>query len=184
MNSPKTNVIASLLVTAVLVGNTYANPGTTSPPPTPVNATTTVTQTPDGTVIAVIPPPHFPVPPPPPPPTPPAPTGPPLQEFESIEAWQDFLDWLENQRPPTPDKFKWVKVGALIYIIYSSGEIIYYEIGREGDLNKIIPNPSDPTLPPGYVGNTYSDDLYSLTPYWDNYWNYSPLNPKNWPKPW
>lgn len=79
-----------------------------------------------------------------------------------------------------PVKVLLVGLGAEI-VIYMAEQTIDAELREHIYQENLIHDPMDPTLPPGYVGSTYDDDLYSHTPYLDYYWYYSPLNPQNWP---
>jgi hypothetical protein len=90
--------------------------------------------------------------------------------------------------PPTPTTTPFlpttlggasVCAGAIVVIV-SAGGVIYYEVQCYNVGQMLMPNPNLTTTT--YSGNTYSDDLYSPTPWLDNYWYYSPLNPANWPK--
>ena len=124
--------------------------------------------------------------------TPPLPPSLP-PEFFNPEYWEQ-IEWEEmvaQSNPPPPETpvgttgassgaAAGVAAGAVTVIIFA-GATIYYEINGLWYQYQIIPDPTNPNLPPGYVGNTYDDDLYSPTPWLDNYWYYSPFNPANWP---
>lgn len=90
--------------------------------------------------------------------------------------------------PPPPSGPNWgippgtspAPILPLYVVIMASELIIFEEIEYHNTGVAIIPNPTNPELPPGYVGNTYDPALYSYIPYLDYYWDYSPLNPTNW----